>query len=104
MTSGAFRLARAAADGRRPPPVGAGRDPLPPRRPPPAATRTCTAARSGSAAKGQDAETVKISHQAARSLDRAYSWALIHMIGEYAGHTGRADLIRERIDWRAGWW
>ena len=22
-------------------------------------------------------------------------WALIHMIGEYAGHTGRADLIRE---------
>lgn len=31
-------------------------------------------------------------------------WALIHMIGEYAGHTGRADLIRERIDWRAGWW
>jgi hypothetical protein len=31
-------------------------------------------------------------------------WALIHMIGEYAGHTGQADLIRERIDGRAGWW
>lgn len=31
-------------------------------------------------------------------------WDLIHMIGEYAGHTGQADLIRERIDGRAGWW
>ena len=31
-------------------------------------------------------------------------WAFIHMIGEYAGHTGQADLIRERIDGRAGWW
>jgi hypothetical protein len=31
-------------------------------------------------------------------------WALIHMIGEYAGHTGQADLIRERIDGKAGWW
>jgi uncharacterized damage-inducible protein DinB len=30
-------------------------------------------------------------------------WALIHMIGEYAGHTGQADLIRERIDGKAGW-
>ena len=31
-------------------------------------------------------------------------WALIHVIGEYAGHTGQADLIRERIDGKAGWW
>lgn len=31
-------------------------------------------------------------------------WALIHMIGEYAGHTGQADLLRERIDGKAGWW
>jgi len=31
-------------------------------------------------------------------------WAFIHMIGEYAGHTGQADLIRERIDGKAGWW
>ena len=30
-------------------------------------------------------------------------WALVHMIGEYAGHTGQADLIRERIDGKAGW-
>ena len=28
-------------------------------------------------------------------------WALVHMIGEYAG---QADLIRERIDGKAGWW
>jgi len=26
------------------------------------------------------------------------------MIGEYVGHTGQADLIRERIDGKAGWW
>jgi uncharacterized protein DUF664 len=31
-------------------------------------------------------------------------WALIHMIGEYAGHIGQADLIRERIDGKVGWW
>ena len=31
-------------------------------------------------------------------------WAFIHMIGEYAAHTGQADLIRERIDGKAGWW
>ena len=31
-------------------------------------------------------------------------WAFIHMIGEYAGHIGQADLIRERIDGKAGWW
>lgn len=31
-------------------------------------------------------------------------WALIHMIGEYAGHTGQADLLRERIDGKTGWW
>ena len=31
-------------------------------------------------------------------------WAVIHMIGEYAGHTGHADLLRERIDGQAGWW
>ena len=30
-------------------------------------------------------------------------WALIHMVGEYAAHTGQADLIRERIDGRTGW-
>ena len=30
-------------------------------------------------------------------------WALTHMIGEYAAHTGQADLIRERIDGRTGW-
>jgi hypothetical protein len=32
--------------------------------------------------------------------------ALIHMIGEYAGHTGPADLImiRERIDGTVGGW
>lgn len=31
-------------------------------------------------------------------------WALIHMIGEYAGHAGQADLLRERIDGKTGWW
>jgi Protein of unknown function (DUF664) len=31
-------------------------------------------------------------------------WAVLHMIGEYAGHTGHADLLRERIDGQAGWW
>jgi hypothetical protein len=30
-------------------------------------------------------------------------WALTHMIGEYAAHTGQADLIRERIDGKTGW-
>jgi hypothetical protein len=30
-------------------------------------------------------------------------WALTHMIAEYAAHCGQADLIRERIDGRAGW-
>jgi uncharacterized damage-inducible protein DinB len=30
-------------------------------------------------------------------------WALTHMIGEYSGHTGQADLIRERIDGTTGW-
>jgi hypothetical protein len=33
------------------------------------------------------------------SLCRVYS----HMIAEYAGHIGHADLIRERIDGRTGW-
>jgi hypothetical protein len=31
-------------------------------------------------------------------------WAVIHMTGEYAGHTGHADLLRERIDGQAGRW
>jgi hypothetical protein len=30
-------------------------------------------------------------------------WAYSHMIAEYAGHCGHADLIRERIDGRTGW-
>jgi hypothetical protein len=30
-------------------------------------------------------------------------WAMIHLIAEYAAHAGQADLIRERIDGRAGW-
>jgi uncharacterized damage-inducible protein DinB len=30
-------------------------------------------------------------------------WALTHLIGEYAAHTGQADLLRERIDGTAGW-
>lgn len=30
-------------------------------------------------------------------------WALTHMISEYGGHCGQADLIRERIDGRTGW-
>jgi uncharacterized damage-inducible protein DinB len=30
-------------------------------------------------------------------------WALIHVIAEYAAHSGQADLIRERIDGRRGW-
>jgi hypothetical protein len=30
-------------------------------------------------------------------------WALTHVIAEYAGHIGQADLIRERIDGRTGW-
>jgi uncharacterized damage-inducible protein DinB len=29
-------------------------------------------------------------------------WILVHMIEEYARHNGHADLIRERIDGRAG--
>ena len=28
----------------------------------------------------------------------------LSLIGEYAGHTRQADLIRERIDGKAGWW
>jgi uncharacterized damage-inducible protein DinB len=30
-------------------------------------------------------------------------WAYSHMIAEYAGHCGQADLIRERIDGQTGW-
>jgi Protein of unknown function (DUF664) len=30
-------------------------------------------------------------------------WALLQMIGEYAAHSGQADLIRERIDGKKGW-
>lgn len=30
-------------------------------------------------------------------------WALTHVIAEYAGHCGQADLIREAIDGRTGW-
>jgi len=30
-------------------------------------------------------------------------WAYSHMIAEYSGHCGHADLIRERIDGRTGW-
>jgi len=30
-------------------------------------------------------------------------WALTHLIAEYAGHCGQADLIRERIDGKTGW-
>lgn len=30
-------------------------------------------------------------------------WAYLHMMGEYAHHTGHADLLRERIDGTAGW-
>jgi hypothetical protein len=30
-------------------------------------------------------------------------WAYSHLIAEYAGHCGHADLIRERIDGRTGW-
>ena len=30
-------------------------------------------------------------------------WALTHMVAEYAGHCGQADLIRERIDGKTGW-
>jgi uncharacterized damage-inducible protein DinB len=30
-------------------------------------------------------------------------WTLTHLIAEYAGHCGQADLIRERIDGRTGW-
>jgi len=29
-------------------------------------------------------------------------WVLVHMIEEYARHNGHADLLRERIDGRAG--
>jgi hypothetical protein len=29
---------------------------------------------------------------------------LIHMVEEYARHTGHADLLRERIDGRMGQW
>jgi Protein of unknown function (DUF664) len=29
-------------------------------------------------------------------------WVLIHMIEEYARHNGHADLLRERIDGKAG--
>jgi len=30
-------------------------------------------------------------------------WAMTHMIAEYSGHIGHADLIRERIDGKTGW-
>jgi len=29
-------------------------------------------------------------------------WIFLHMIAEYARHSGHADLIRERIDGRTG--
>jgi uncharacterized damage-inducible protein DinB len=35
--------------------------------------------------------------------DMSLRWAFSHMIAEYAGHCGHADLIRERIDGRTGW-
>lgn len=31
-------------------------------------------------------------------------WIYLHLIGEYAQHCGHADLLRERIDGRTGWW
>jgi Protein of unknown function (DUF664) len=30
-------------------------------------------------------------------------WALTHIVAEYSGHIGQADLIRERIDGRTRW-
>ena len=30
-------------------------------------------------------------------------WALTHLIAEYAGHCGQADLLRERTDGKKGW-
>jgi uncharacterized damage-inducible protein DinB len=50
-------------------------------------------------------------HCADRDLDRTsplgdgeitLRWIYAHMIGEYARHTGHADLIRERIDGSTG--
>lgn len=35
--------------------------------------------------------------------DMSLRWAYSHMIAEYAGHCGHADLIRERIDGRTRW-
>jgi hypothetical protein len=30
-------------------------------------------------------------------------WIYLHMVPEYAGHCGQADLLRERIDGRTRW-
>jgi len=39
----------------------------------------------------------------ARWGDMSLRWVYLHMMGEYAGHNGHADLLRERIDGKTGW-
>jgi hypothetical protein len=39
----------------------------------------------------------------ARWGEMSLRWALIHIIAEYAAHSGQADLIRERIDGKTDW-
>ena len=56
---------------------------------------------SRNATAGMDLDAVFVNP---RWGEMTLRWALIHMIGEYAGHTGQADLLRERIDGKTGWW
>ncbi|HVE98827.1 MAG TPA: DinB family protein [Mycobacteriales bacterium] len=37
-----------------------------------------------------------------RGVEMSLRWVYVHMIEEYARHNGHADLLRERIDGRAG--
>jgi hypothetical protein len=53
-----------------------------------------------SAVTGLSLDTIFVNE---RWGEMSLRWAYSHVIAEYAAHTGQADLIRERIDGKAGW-
>lgn len=66
---------------------------------------------AGACARWQEEIAVSRANCAARSLEGTapfmggevnLRWIYTHMIGEYARHSGHADLLRERIDGRTG--
>lgn len=66
---------------------------------------------AGACARWQEEIAVSRANCAARSLEGTVPfmggevnlrWIYTHMIGEYARHSGHADLLRERIDGRTG--